>query len=258
MKYLLLLTTASLAAGLTLAAAAHSSASCRKWQNLCIPKKYQPVFSRDFSSGHPAPNGLARFVQQFPGMDVSTVPSAIFDFSEKEMAAAIPGYIEHRGYLYFTKTVTIKPAALAREERVNRWDRVLYNLRDNDSFGPDFTHAVVEKLPDLPYYKVNPMFSGTHDTETVWYMVKVDLRDKLKRPPIKPPTWYIGSCTGNSDPKLGSDFSCIRMLADPKFPYYIQYNIEQPNAHLIPEIDAFIESKIRSWEIEPTVSKSSQ
>lgn len=249
MKYLLLLAAASLAAGLTLAATSYSTESCRKWQNLCIPKKYQPVLNRDFASGHPAPNGLARWVKQLPGTDVSTIPSATFGFSEKEMAASIPGYVEHRGYLYFTKTVIIKPASLAREERVNRSDRVLYNLRGINAAGADFTHAVVERLPDLTYYKVNPVFPGTHDTETVWDMVKVDLRDKSKRPPIKPLTWHIGACTSNTNPKLGSRFSCMRMLTDPNFPYYIQYDVEQPNAHLIPEIDSFIEKKIRSWEV---------
>jgi len=253
-KYLVLLALASLAAGITLAATQHSTAPCRKWHNLCIPKKYDPVLGRDFLPGHPAPNGLVRWAKQLPGTDVSTVPSATFDFTEKEMAAAIPGYIAKRWvskggfYQYFGIQVIIKPASLAPEEKISLADRVLYNL-DGTFFNGDFSHAVIEKLPGLPYYKIAPVFPGTQMTQTVWDMVSVNLRDKGKRPPIKPLTWYMGSCYDTPEVSSASSFTCNRTLTDPKFPYYIQYDVEQPNAHLIPEIDAFIEKKIRSWEI---------
>jgi hypothetical protein len=255
-KYLILLALASLAAGITLAATKHPIVPCRKWQNLCIPKKYDPVLGQDFLPEHSAPDRLARFAKQLPGTDVETVPSATFEFSGDELARAISKYAAQvtQGKPFpFTfdlgVVVTIKPASLAHGERVYPTDRALYNLEGTDVLGEDFTHAVVEKLPHLPYYRVEPVFSNTHTLEDSWFMVSGDLRNKRSRPPLKPLVWKIGLCNEASSYSPALGFECTRMLADPNSPYYVQYDVKQPNVHLIPEIDAFIEAKIRSWQV---------
>ncbi|MGH8274757.1 MAG: hypothetical protein ACRES9_11010 [Gammaproteobacteria bacterium] len=264
MKYLIFAAFASLAAGITLSVTAHHNdgfQSCRKWENLCIPRNANPVLGRDFSSGHSAPGLWGHLIKQLPGTDVETVPSASFDISADATAEAAPGfqaYVHEKKPFPYTYNmglvVTIKPANLAHGEMIWPFDRVLYNLHGS-SVGEDYTHAIVTKWPRLPYYKIEPVFTGTHTPTGSWELVSFDLRNNRDRPPIKPLTWHVASCydTPGQGPKMS--FTCIRILADPSFPYYIEYPIYPPNVHLIPKVDAFIEKKILGWRKKQSAKK---
>lgn len=252
-KILIAIAAASLAVGITLAQVGGDGASrqYRKWQDLCIPKEYDPVFARDFSSGGSALGALGRFIKQLPHQDVQTVPVATVYFTGKELAQAIPGYKTH-GFVgaqhikvHLGIMATIKPAELANGTRVMPGDRNIYNLRGKNVYG-DWGHAIVKNMPNLPYYKAVPIYPGTHNEYFMWVMTSVDLGDKKARPPIAPITWYIATCsrTGHLTPW---PYECTRRLVDPGFEYFVRYHFVQPNAHLIPQIDAFIEAKIRSW-----------
>lgn len=202
---------------------------------ICVPEANVPDFNRSLTH-----SSLSLLPADVP------IELVIVHYDAAEITRSIPGFYIDPGYHYNDSPNVTSATVYLITEKYKR-------ISEGAAAGPDaeniWNKAGTCRKPVIAKVPGSSAYLAKCDRDNLWHIL-FDKRPGTDHPPRNIYDSVLAECTHTSigfGPHKGAELeNCTRRIVVDNFRIDYQFQVE--NARVIPQMDAFLRSKIDSWE----------